>query len=154
LAITLATIMCCCKSLNEKNILRWLIQYLCMSSSSTGSQSVQQKLFAEYYNKLVDILPANDLSHYFVSERVISLTDHENIMRSSRPQKAARLLLERVSHQLHNGNGAVLNKMLSIMEHHGIATAKIIAAEITDKLLEVKYVASSSEQGKENEIHM
>jgi len=114
-----------------------------------GPKLAEYKLFTDYYSKLVDTLPASDLSHYFVSDRVISLADHEEIVRSSTPQKAARLLLDRVSQQLQNGNSSVFNKMLLIMEHHGIATAKIMAKEVRDKLLEMKLNASSSLQGRE-----
>jgi len=102
----------------------------------------------------VDTLPASDLSHYFVSNCVISLADHEEIVRSSTPQKAAKLLLDRVSHQLQHGNSTVLNKMLLIMEHHGIATAKIVAEEIRNKLLEVKCITNDSEQREKNSIHL
>ena len=113
-----------------------------------GPELAEYKLFTDYYCKLVDTLPASDLSHYFVSARVISLADHEEIVRSSTPQKAARLLLDRVSQQLQNGNSSVFNKMLLIMEHHGIATAKIVAKEVRDNLLEMKLNASSSVQGR------
>ena len=101
----------------------------------------------------MDTLPASDLSHYFVSDSVISLADHEEIVRSSTPQKAAKLLLDRVSHQLQHGNSTVLNKMLLIMEHHGIATAKIVAEEIRNKLLEVMCITNDSEQGEKNYIN-
>ncbi|XP_065906869.1 uncharacterized protein [Dysidea avara] len=109
-------------------------------------QSTEYKLFTDYYSKLVDTLPASDLSHYFVSDRVISLADHEEIMKSLTRQKAARLILDRVSHQLQNGNSTVFNKMLLIMEHHGIATAKIVAGEIRKKLIEVECIVNCSGQ--------
>ena len=69
-------------------------------------------------------------------------------MKSLTRQKAARLILDRVSHQLQNGNSTVFNKMLLIMEHHGIATAKIVAGEIRKKLIEVECIVNCSGQGE------
>jgi len=72
-------------------------------------------------------------------------------MRSSIPQDAAKLLLDRVSLQLQSGNCTVFNKMLLIMDYYGIATAKAISLEIRSKLSAFKYEdsnVSSSGQGK------
>ena len=113
---------------------------------------MEHKLFTDYYGKLVDILPASDLSHYFVSDKIISLEDYEKIMRSSLPQEAAKLLLDRVSVQLQNGNSIIFNKMLLIMDHHGVTTAKELAQEIRSALSAAKCegdVASSNEQSKD-----
>ena len=118
----------------------------------TGDQT-EYKLFTDYYNKLVDILPASDLSHYFVSDKVISLTDHERIIRTSVPQDSAQVLLDRVSLQLKNGNIAVFTKMLIIMEHYGTAAAKALSMEIKSKLPSIKYqsiTVSSSDEGTYN----
>ena len=107
-------------------------------------------MFTEYYSKLVDTLPASDLSHYFVSDKIISLTDHERIIRSSVPQDAAKLLLERISLQLKGGNCTVFNKMLLIMDHYGVLMAKNVSLQIRNKLSAVKYkgsVVSSIVQG-------
>ena len=106
-------------------------------------------MFTDYYSKLVDILPASDLSHYFVSDKIISLEDYEKIIRSSLPQDAAKLLLDRVSLQLQNGNSAIFNKMLLIMDHRGVTTAKELSQEIRSILSAAKSeddVASSSGQ--------
>ena len=111
---------------------------------------MQYKLFTDYYNKLVITLPANDLSHYFVSDKIISIRDHERIIRSTVPQDAAELLLNRLSLQLQNGNDILLNKMLLIMDYHGTDAAKAISLQIRSKLslLECKdSTVSSSGQG-------
>ena len=103
-----------------------------------GQQSTEYKLFSDYYNKLMNTLPASDLSHYFVSDKIISLTDHEDIIRSSIPKQAAKLLLDRVSVQIQNGNTNVFSKMLIIMDYHGINTAKAISHEIRKLLSAIK----------------
>ena len=122
----------------------------CNYSYCIGQPSMQYKLFTDYYNKLVKTLPASDLSHYFVSDKIISITDHERIIRSTVPQDAAELLLNRLSLQLKNGNDILLNKMLLIMDYHGTDAAKTISLEIRSKLslLECKdSTVSSSGQG-------
>ena len=95
---------------------------------------MQYKLFTDHYYMLVKTLPANDLSHYFVSDKIISITDHERIIRSAVPQDAAELLLNRLSLQLQNGNDILFNKMLLIMDYHGTDVAKTISLEIRSKL--------------------
>ena len=99
-----------------------------------GQQSVEYKLFTDYYSKLVNTLPACDLSHYFVSDKIITLEDHERIIKSAVTQDAAKLLLDRVSVQIQNGNTSVFSKMLLIMDYHGVNTAKAISREIRNKL--------------------
>ena len=98
----------------------------------------------------MDTLPASDLSHYFVSDKIITPEDHERIIKSAVTQDAAKLLLDGVSLQLQNGNKAVLSKMLLIMDYHGINTAKTISLEIRSKLSSLKCEESavnSSGQG-------
>ena len=99
---------------------------------------MEYKLFTDYYDKLVNTLPASDLSHYFVSDKIISLEDHERIIRSLLPWGAAKLLLDRVSLQIQNGNSSVFSKMLLIMDYHGVSTAKTMSLEIRKKLSAIK----------------
>ena len=109
-----------------------------------GQQSIEYKLFTEYHNKLVDTLPASNLSHYFVSDKIISLEDHERIIKSTIQQDAAKLLLERVSLQLQKGKVNVFSKMLLIMDHYGVRTAQTISVEIRNKLSAVKCAKGNS----------
>ena len=95
---------------------------------------MEYKLFTDYYSKLVNTLPASDLSHYFVSDKIITLEDHERIIKSAVTQDAAKLLLDRVSVQIQNGNTSVFSKMLLIMDYHGVNSAKAISREIRNKL--------------------
>ena len=99
---------------------------------------MEYKLFVDYYSKLVNTLPASDLSHYFVSDKIISLADHEVIIRSLIPQQAAKLLLDKVSLQLQNGNSTVLHKMLLIMDKYGVSDARAISMEMRNILSAIK----------------
>ena len=114
----------------------------------TAYESARYKVFTGYYTKLVNILPASDLSHYFVSDKIITITDHERIIGSSVPQVAAKLLLDKVSVQLHNGNSMVLNKMLLIMEYRGGTITKEVSREMRTKLSTIKCEDYSNEQSK------
>ena len=96
-------------------------------------------MFNEYYSKLIDILPAIDLSHYFVSDKIITLKDYDKIIRSSTPQEAAKVLLDKVSLQLQSGNSTIFNTMLLIMDHHKVDTAKELSQEIRSKLFAIKH---------------
>ena len=119
----------------------------------TGYQSVEYKLFNDYYSKLVDIVPATDLSHYFVSDKIITLEDYDKIIRLPSPQEAAKILLGKVSLQLQSGNSAIFNKMLLIMDHYGVATAKELSQEIRSKLFAVKH-ADDVASAQSNYQHM
>ena len=101
---------------------------------------MEYKLFNEYYSKLIDILPATNLSHYFVSDKIITLEDYDKIIRSTTPRDAAKVLLDKVSLQLQSGNSTIFNKMLLIMDHHGVVTAKELSQEIRSKLFAVKHL--------------
>lgn len=121
-----------------------------------GHQSAEYSIFTNYYSKLGDTLSASDLSHYFVSDKIIPLTGHEKIIRSLLPWEAAKLLLDRVSIQLQKGNIRALNNMLLIMDHHGVAAVKALSTEIRSKLLAVKSevsVVSSYEQGSNKHLY-
>lgn len=110
-------------------------------------------MFTNYYNKLVNILPASSLSHYFVSDKTISTADHEDIIRSSVPREAAKLLLDKVLWQLKKGNSRVFNNLLLIMDHHGVAAAKDLSSEMRDKVLKIKSDDSViSDFGKGNNV--
>ena len=97
-------------------------------------------MFADYYSKLVNTIPACGLSHYFVSENVISLTDHEEITKPTTPSHtAAQLLLNKVLYGLKEQSSVdCFNKMLSIMEHHGDGSTRILSQEIKSNLSRIK----------------
>jgi len=108
-------------------------------ASLVGDMLAEYGIFANYYSKLVDTIPANNLSHYFVSENVISLTDHEEIIKPTTPSHAAaQLLLNKVLFMLKEQRSVdYFNKMLSIMENHGDCATRILSQEINSKRLQI-----------------
>ena len=105
----------------------------------------EYKVFTDYYSKLVDTIPACDLSHYFVSENVISLTDHEEITKPTTPShRTAQLLLNKVLYMLKEHKSVdCFNRMVSIMEHHGDSATRALSQEIQSRLLKI----NSCQQG-------
>ena len=124
-----------------------------MNVNVTDHQSIEYKLFNDYYSKLVDIVPSTDLSNYFVSEKIITLEDYDKIIRSPTPQEAAKIVLDKVLLQLQSGNSIIFNKMLLIMDHHGVATAKKLSQEIRSKLFAVKH-ADDVESSQSNCLYV
>ena len=96
------------------------------------------KVFKEYYYKLANILPASDLSHYFVSENLVTVRDHEEITNPvTQPHMAVLLLLNRVAHSLQTKSDVeVFNRMLAIMEYHGNSAIKHLSIEIMARISE------------------
>ena len=105
--------------------------------SYSGRESSEHKIFMDYYSTLVDSLPASNLAHYFVSDKIISLDDYDKIIRITLPQEASKLLLDRVSLQLQNGDDTIFNKMLMIMNHHTITT-RALSQEMRNKVSALK----------------
>ena len=98
----------------------------------------------QYHDKLLKILPVCDLTPYFVSDKVISLADNEEILKSSTALTAAQLILDRVSLKIKRGSIDLFAKMLLIMEHYGIDAAKILSQEIKVKLEDAKCKGNKS----------
>ena len=90
-------------------------------------------MFKEYYHRLLNILPAGDLFHYFVTDQIISLIDNETVIRCLQ-RVAAKLVLDNVSVQLQNGYNKIFYKMLLIMFDHGVVDSKELSQEIRSKL--------------------
>ena len=92
-------------------------------------------VFQEYYSKFVDCLPTKELSHYLVSDGIITLIESEEITNpiTSR-QKATEIVLSKVFISLREGNKLVFEKLLSIMHNHGSDAIVSLSAEIRNLL--------------------
>ena len=90
-------------------------------------------MFKKYYDSLLNILPAGDLFHYFVTNKIISLIDNETVIRCLQ-REAAKLVLDNISVQLQNGNNKIFYKMLLIMSNHRVVDLKELSQEIRSKL--------------------
>ena len=88
-------------------------------------------VFQQYYSKLFDCLPVKDLSHYLVSQGVITLMDSEDITSlTTSKNQAAEMLMHRVSLSLQDGNAAPFTKLLDVMQKHGNDAIVTLSSEI------------------------
>jgi len=89
------------------------------------------------------------LCPYFVSEKVISPSDIEQIIKSSTSVAAARLALDKVAIKIKVGKVKPLKAMLLIMEQRGNDVTKILSDELTNKLKMVSNNEDSAVQLEE-----
>ena len=93
-------------------------------------------MFQQYYSKLVDCLPTKELSHYLVSQGVLTLMDNEDITSSTTSSaKAAEMLLSKVSHSLQKGDVVPLKKLLNVMQRYGNDAIDNLSCEIQRLLI-------------------
>ena len=111
--------------------------------------SKESQLFQDYYSKLVESLPANELSHYLVSHRVISLADNEEITKPTTPsRRAAEILLSRVYNSVQNDDVAAFHNLLHVMQQHGNSATIMLCNEIKAQMSEDSGKAKSDHQGR------
>ena len=93
---------------------------------------LEYKVFTDYCSKLLDTIPARNVSHYFVSENVISLTDHEEIAKpTTSSHAAAQLLVNKILYKLKGQDSCdYSDKILSILEDHGDSAICTLSQEI------------------------
>ncbi|XP_065907255.1 uncharacterized protein [Dysidea avara] len=115
------------------------------TQSQTDYQSPEFKVFIDYYNKLVHTLLDCNLFHYFVSEYIISLTDHEEITKpTTLSVVAVEFLLNRISVLLQSSTcHECFHKVLAIMENHGNIATEKLSREIRVKLAETREIVNS-----------
>ena len=124
----------CCYLLKSKILCQYLVPQCLFCLSALGINS-NIGVFQEYYSKLVDCLPVKTLSHYFVSQGVVTLLENEDITSpTTSPRRAAELLFSRVSLALQEGNVVPLKKVLNVMQTHGNDAIVSLSREIQQKL--------------------
>ena len=105
-------------------------------------------MFQDYYSKLVESLPVNELSHYLVSHRVISLADNEEITKPTTPsRRAAEILLSRVYSSLQNGDVVAFHNLLHVMQQHGNSAMISLCNEIKAQIDGGNETVKRSHQG-------
>jgi len=99
------------------------------------------EIFTTYFNKLVNILPIQNVCHQLISSRIITVDDDEEIKGITRSKDKASFVLRKVARSLEVGLTQSFQKLLIIMEEHG-GDAAILASEIKNEL--VKYPNTES----------
>jgi len=111
----------------------------------TGTQ--EYEVFIQYYSKLTSILQV-DLTPHFVTVKIITLSDEDEITKASATshRAAMKMLLKPVSSSLEAGYTTSFYKMLEIIQQHGNDAAQHLAGEI---LAEVKSPELKKSDGNE-----
>ena len=110
---------------------------------AADEQMKEKDVFTRHYASLCKTLTdINTLLPYFVSENIISISDHEWISVPNLPnsEKVVKLL-SHISGPLEAGDAKVFHTMLDIMKKHGSQSTKDLADKISETL------SSNSEKG-------
>ena len=100
-----------------------------------GAQPKEHEVFIQYYSKLTSILQV-DLTPHFVTAKIITLSDEDEITKASTTshRAAMKMLLKPVSSSLETGYTTSFYKMLEIMQQHGNDAAQHLSGEILDEV--------------------
>ena len=104
---------------------------------AAGEQLKEKDVFTRHYASLCKtLININTLLPYFVSENIISISDHEetstlNITNSEKVVK----LLSHISSPLEAGDAKVFHKMLDIMKKHGCQSTIDLADKMISEML-------------------
>ena len=104
-------------------------------SLPTEQHSPEFEAFVFYYSQIVNSLPAEALSPYFVAHNIISPAEQMEICGIHSPIKAAGLLLSSISRSLSAELTGDFYKFLDIIEQHGNSDSKTVTIAIRKKLL-------------------
>ena len=108
----------------------------------TDGHSPEYLMMVRHYSKLVDTLTAKNLSHHFVSRKVISTKDQEEILNPTTSSVwAATVLLRRVINPLKAGYENCTDNFyvfLDIAEEHGSDSIGLLVATIRKEVSEIK----------------
>ena len=104
----------------------------------TGHISAEYEVFIYYFSQIVSSISAVALSPYFVQQNIISPSEQLEIFNSTSPNKAAGLLLSKISSALKAGFTKIFYAFLDITEQHGSIDSAMVTGVIRKKLLELK----------------
>ena len=94
------------------------------------------KVFTTFFDKLVNILPVQDIVYKLISSDIITTDDGEEIKSITRSKDKASFMLRKVAHSLEVGLTQSFYKLLMIMEERR-GDAAILATEIKSELQKV-----------------
>ena len=92
------------------------------------------EVFTDHYSKLQNILPINNLSGHFVSERIITFEEEQVIQQTVVQSQAASIVLRKIANSLKAGHTRSFDKLLSIMKDHGGLSCEELANQIRGEL--------------------
>jgi len=116
-------------------------QEIQLAKQITQSSDFEYKLFMRYHSKLTKIPSLVDLISCFVAANIITSSDGDtikNITATESQTTALIKLLSKISMTLLRSpcGNKLLNKILRIMQIYGNDTAKLLAAEMLESVVE------------------
>jgi len=90
---------------------------------------MEREAFITYYSDLTQVFRTNTFAAHFVSARIITMTDHDEICSLS-PTSGGIRLLRNVSAPLETGDTRNFYKMLDIMQNHGNNHARTLVGSM------------------------
>ena len=106
--------------------------------------SAEYEVYICYYSQIVNSLPVETLSPYFVAHNIISPAEQLKILSVPSPIEAAGLLLSKISCALDAGITESFYQFLDIIDRYGSIDSKTVTTAMRKKLLEMK---STKDQG-------
>ena len=97
----------------------------------TGNEIPENRIFLDNYSDLVTTLSSANLSQHFVSNAIITIADHHNILSKTDSHKMAETLLRPIAAALEIGYLPSFYKMLRIMKKHGNESVRALADRIS-----------------------
>jgi len=76
-------------------------------------------VFIEHYSTLIEALPVKSLIPKFLSARIITFSDQDDILKGDTPEEKALRFLRHIATPLTTGNAETFCKMLNVIEKHG-----------------------------------
>lgn len=88
-------------------------------AGSKESAEVCLEVFTEHYATLVEALPVKSLSAKFVTAKLITFSDQDEILKGDDDEERARRFLRHISTPLGTGKFESFLTMLDVVEKHG-----------------------------------
>jgi len=141
------------------NLCHCKLQNLIATCILAGTEvlSPEYEVFVQYYSEIVHSMSAKSLSPHFVAYNIISQGDQEEILSIASSNKAAMMLLNRVSSAIASGIVDSFYKLLNITEQYGSIDSRDVSLSIRKKLSELKLtkqdVCTPDKEGTQNNFY-
>jgi len=90
-------------------------------------------VFTKFFDKVVNILPVQNVASQLISAKIITVDDDEEIKSIVRSKEKATFVLRKVAHSLEVGITQSFYTLLTIMEQHG-SDAAVVATAIREEM--------------------
>ena len=107
------------------------------------------EVFTDHYATLVEALPVKSLAAKFVSTKIITFSDQDDILKGDTAEERATRFLRHIATPLETGNSETFLKMLDVIDKYGGQYA-YLAQNIRRDISKHKTVVTNSEDHPDN----